>query len=92
MSRRIAIVAVGLPLAVSACGTKQTLAEAVKCDDFKRLADGTWSAIQDISLDYIINGVQHQLNFPRDTSINGSIARQEPQLVPALERKCGPGR
>jgi hypothetical protein len=77
-------------LILAACGTKQTLEQAVQCDAFKRGADGTWSAIQDVSLDFLLDGVQHQLNLSKGVTVSATVARQEPQLLPTLERKCAP--
>jgi hypothetical protein len=77
-------------LMLAACGTKQTLEQAIQCDAFKRGADGTWSAINDVSLDFLLDGVQHQLNLSKGVTVSATVARQEPQLLPTLERKCAP--
>ena len=81
-----------LSFALFGCGTKQTLEQAIQCDAFKRSADGTWSASRDVSLDYLRDGTQYQLNFSKGVAVKGKSASQEAQLLPVLERKCKPNR
>ena len=82
------VLALALSLALFGCGTKQSLDEAIQCDAFQRGPDGTWSASKDVSLDYVRDGTQYQLNFSKGAAVKGNIAAQEPRLVPALDTKC----
>ena len=75
-------------LSVSACGTKQTLDQAIHCDEFHRLSDGSWSATKDVSLDYLLNGIQHQLNYSKDAHIEQKGEHDRSQLTAALDKKC----
>jgi hypothetical protein len=86
----MAAIASLLPL--TGCGTKQTLEQAVHCDDFERLADGTWSTNRDVSLDYLSNGIENQLNISKGVAVNRIVGGQKRQLLPVLERKCAPSR
>lgn len=77
-----------LSLAVCGCGTKQTLEQAIQCDAFKHGPDGMWSASKDVTLDYVRDGTQHQLNFNKGVVVTAKIAAEEPRLVSALDAKC----
>ncbi|MGO9135189.1 MAG: hypothetical protein ACLP8A_14250 [Methylovirgula sp.] len=74
---------------LSACGTKQTLDEAIHCDEFRRLSDGSWSTTKDVSLDYLLNGIEYQLNYSKDLHINQKGGSEGSQLSAALDKKCG---
>jgi|GEM_PF-4117162 len=75
-------------LFVGACGTKQTLDQAIHCDDFRRLSDGSWSATRDVSLDYLLNGIEYQLNYSKDVHIEQKGEHDGSQLTAALNKKC----
>lgn len=75
-------------LSVSACGTKQTLDQAIHCDEFHRLPDGSWSTTKDVSLDYLLNGIQYQLNYSKDVHIKQIAQGDGSQLTAALDKKC----
>ena len=76
-------------LALSACGTKQTLEQAIDCDQFKHLADGTWSTAKVVSLDFLQDGTEHQLNYSSGLIITGKRDREEALVAAALDKKCG---
>jgi hypothetical protein len=79
-----------LSLALSACGTKQTLEQAIDCGQFKHLPDGAWSTAKDVSLDFLQDGVEHQLNYSSGgLTINGKRGHDEALLSAALDKKCG---
>jgi hypothetical protein len=88
--RRLLLASLALSLVLAACGTKQTLEQAVQCDAFTRAPDGTWSTSKDVSLNYLRDGVEHQLNMDKGLSVTGKVAGMEPQLAATLERKCVP--
>lgn len=79
-------------LTLTGCGTKQTLDQAVHCDEFERLADGNWYTNRDVSLDYLSNGIENQLNMSKGVAVNRIAGDQKRQLFPVLERKCAPNR
>lgn len=78
-----------LSLALSACGTKQTLEQAIDCGQFKHLPDGTWSTAKDVSLDFLQDGREHQLNYSGGLIITGKKDPDEALLSAALDKKCG---
>lgn len=78
-----------LSLTLSACDTKQTLEQAIDCGQFKHLPDGTWSTAKDVSLDFLLDGKEHQLNYSSALIINGKRDRDEALLSAALDKKCG---
>ncbi len=78
---------VGLAFTTGACGTKQTLEQAINCAQFKRLPDGTWSA-KDVSLDYLQDGTEYQFNINGSKIITGKNDREEALIVAALNKKC----
>ncbi len=85
----LAFLSVLLSLVLGACGTKQTLEQAVDCGQFKHLPDGTWSTAKDVSLDFLQDGREHQLNYSSGLIINGKRDRDEALLSAALDKKCG---
>jgi hypothetical protein len=82
------LLSLGIGLALGACGTYPTLAQAIKCDQFKRSADGSWITTTDVSLDYTENGTRYQSNFGKGVTITASSGRQSAEIVAALEKKC----
>jgi len=54
----VALLLVALSLTLAGCGSNQTIEQAIKCDQFKRLPDGTWSATTDVKLAYARDGFQ----------------------------------
>lgn len=76
-----------LGLALSACGTNQTLEQAINCDQFKRLPDGTWSA-KDASLDYVRDGKRYQFSFNGSIIITAKEGSEEAVLLATLDKKC----
>ena len=75
--------------ALSACGTKQTLEQAIDCGQFKHLPDGTWSTAKDVSLDFLQDSTEHQLNYSSGLIITGKRNGEEALVVAALDKKCG---
>jgi hypothetical protein len=75
-------------LSVSACGTKQTLDQAIHCDEFHRLSDGSWSTTKDVSLDYLLNGIEYQLNYSKGVLIKQQVEGDGSRLTAALDKKC----
>lgn len=58
----------GIGVAVAACGTPPPLDQAIKCDQFKRAPDGSWTTTTDVSLDYAENGTHYQSNFGKNVT------------------------
>ena len=87
--RSFVFLSVLLSLTLGACGTKQTLEQAIDCGQFKHLPDGTWSTAKDVSLDFLQDGVEHQLNYSSGLIINGKRDSDEALLLAALDKKCG---
>lgn len=75
---------------LSGCGTKQTLDQAIHCDDFRRLPDGSWSTVKDVSLDYLRDGTQYQLNYSKDVHLKQKAGDEATRLIDALDKKCVP--
>ena len=73
-------------LGLGACGTKQTLEEAVKCGQVTRQPDGTWSS-KGASLDYLRNGTQTQSNYAAGVAITQRNA-EDAELIAVLDKKC----
>jgi hypothetical protein len=46
------LLSLGIGLALGACGTYPTLAQAIKCDQFKRSADGSWITRHSLSVEF----------------------------------------
>ncbi len=78
----------GIGIALGACGTPPPLEQAIKCDQFKRSPDGSWTAVTDVSLDYTDNGTRYQSNFGKGVTITAASGGQNAQIVAALEKKC----
>jgi hypothetical protein len=75
---------------LSGCGTKQTLDQAIRCDDFRRLPGGEWSATKDVSLDYLRDGTQYQLNYSKNAQLKQNAGEETSRLTDALNKKCAP--
>ena len=79
----------GIGIALGACGTPPPLDQAIKCDQFTRSPDGTWTTTTDVSLDYdAANGTQTQWNAGKGATIKATSGRDNPEIVAALEKKC----
>jgi hypothetical protein len=50
----------GIGISLGACGTPPPLDQAIKCDQFKRSPDGSWTTTTNVSLDYAENGTHYQ--------------------------------
>jgi hypothetical protein len=79
----------GIGIALCACSKPPPLDQAVKCDQFKRLPDGSWVTTTDVSLDYTDNGTHDQDNFSKGVTLRASHDKQYATIVAALEKKCG---
>lgn len=55
---------------LAACGTPPPLDQAIKCDQFQRLPDGSWTTTTDVSLNYTDNGTKYQSNFGKRVTVN----------------------
>jgi hypothetical protein len=81
-------------LALGAFGQNNSLEKAVRCDQFKRLPNGQWVAVQDISLVYgwrtIGNFVlgSYQWNFNNGTTVTGNGGSEDARLFAALNKVC----
>ena len=78
----------GIGVALGACGTPPPLDQAIKCDQFKRSPDGSWTTTTNVSLDYAANGTHYQSNFGKGVAITATSGRQNAEIVAALEEKC----
>jgi len=85
----LGFVLISLSMTLGACGTKQTLDEAIKCDDFRRLPDGSWYTVKDVSLDYDLDGTEHQTNYSNGVTIRAKND-EGARVLAALEKKCAP--
>lgn len=90
-NRGVVVCLVAVAFAVAACGTKQTLDDAIHCDQFKRQSDGSWS-VKDVSLDYIRDGKQYQFNWTGAATITGKQGSEEALILAALDKKCVAGQ
>ena len=75
-------------LALGACG-KDTLQQAITCDQFKRLPNGAWVTVKDVSIDYERHFGNYQLNFGKGAIITGTGDSEGARLLTALNGKCG---
>jgi len=87
-SRALAATLLGIGIALGACSKPQPLDQAVKCDQFKRLPDGSWITTTDVSLDYTDNGTQYQDNFGSGVTLSASGGGHNATIVAAIEKKC----
>ena len=81
----VLVVACALPLQL-ARAQDVTLRDAIKCEEFKRNADGSWLA-KSVSLNYG-PGKKTQLNL-FDTTIT---QKTHPDVFAILNEKCAPAR
>ncbi len=86
--RRMTLPLLGIGIALGACGTPPPLDQAIKCAQFKRLPDGSWTTTIDVSLDYAENGTHWQENFSKGVTISGGRGGQDTAIVAAIEKKC----
>jgi hypothetical protein len=84
--RTLALVLLGIGVAIGACSNPPPLDQAIKCDQFKRLPDASWSTTADVSLDFMDNGTHYQDNFGKGVTISAS--GHNAVIVAALEKKC----
>jgi hypothetical protein len=82
------VVLLGIGVALCSCGTPPPLDQAVKCEQFNRSPDGSWTTATDVSLDYAENGTHYQENFSKGGTIRASGGRQFAEIVATLEKKC----
>jgi hypothetical protein len=75
---------------LSGCGTKQTLDQAISCNDFRRLPDGIWSTTKDVSFDYLRDGTEYQSNYSKNALLKQNAGGETSRLIDALNKKCGP--
>jgi hypothetical protein len=68
-----------------------TLKDAIQCKDFKRKANGSWSA-EDVSLSYGSGKNQMQLNLFGPTTIAKGQTFDGVDLWGLLNEKCGAGQ
>jgi len=67
------------------------LEQAIKCDQFSRLPDGSWST-KDVSLDYVRDGRRYQTNFSDGAVISAKSGGEVAMVFAALNHKCIPHR
>lgn len=84
----IAALFLGAGVALGACGTPPPLDQAIKCDQFKRAPDGSWTTTTDVSLDYAENGTHYQSNFGKGLTITPTSGPVNAEIVAALDKKC----
>lgn len=75
-------------IALGACSNPPPLDQAIKCDQFKRLPDGSWVTTADVSLDYTDNGVKNQDNFSKGVTLSAGHGDHDAMIVAGLEKKC----
>jgi hypothetical protein len=87
---------VAVSLALGGCGSNQTLEQAIKCDQFKQLPDGTWSATTDVKLAYARDGLQlwgyhvkgrYWTNYTKGSIITSKDS-EDAVVLAALDKKC----
>lgn len=88
MRSSLALLLVLIMLGLSGCGPKQNLEQAIQCDQFKRLPDGSWSTAKDVSLNYLRNGVETQTNLSEGLTITARISADAALIAAALDKKC----
>jgi hypothetical protein len=84
--RTLALAVLGIGAALCTCSSPPSLDQVVKCEQFKRLPDGSWTAAADVSLDYTDNGKQYQDSFSQGVTLNAT--GNNPAIIAALEKKC----
>jgi len=90
------LLSVAFSLPLGGCGSSQTLQQAINCDQFKRLPDGSWSAVTDVKLAYARDGLQlwgyhvkgrYWTNYDKGSIITGKDSEGAVVLA-ALDKKC----
>lgn len=82
----------GSLLVLGGCGPNRTLEQAIQCDQFKRLPDGTWSATQEVVLDYKSKNTHYQLTYTKGSKITvdtAKEAREDKEVPKVLEWLIG---
>lgn len=87
-SRTLAGLLFGIGIALGACSNPPPLDQTIKCDQFKRLPDGSWVTTADVSLDYTDNGAKNQDNFSKGVTLSASHGDHDAMIVAGLEKKC----
>jgi hypothetical protein len=82
----------GIGIVLGACSKPPPLDQAIKCDQFKRLPDGSWVTTADVSLDYTDNGINNHDNFSKGVTLSASHGDHYAMIVAELEKKCGTGK
>jgi hypothetical protein len=82
-------IVLGIGIALGACSKPPPLDQVIKCNQFKRLPDGSWITTADVSLDYTDNGTHYQDNFSNGVTLSASGRGHNATLVAGLEKKCG---
>jgi hypothetical protein len=86
----VGLVLMSLAMTLGACGTKETLDEAITCDGFRRQPDGSWSTTKNVSVDYDLDGTEHQTNYSNGVVIRAEDGEENARILAALEKKCAP--
>lgn len=87
-SRTMVLLLLSIGGALDACDTPPPLDQAIKCEQFTRSPDGSWTTTTDVSIDYAKNGTHYQENLGKGVTISASRDGQEAAIVAALEKKC----
>jgi len=66
-----------------------TLEQAVRCDQFKRLPDGGWVAVQQVSLTYGRRVGHYNLSYGKGTPVTGTGDSEGAHLLSVLNKVCG---
>ena len=65
------------------------LDQAVACDPFKRLPNGTWVTVKDVSLSYKRYFGNYQSNYGKGSIITGTGNSESARLLTALNKVWG---
>jgi hypothetical protein len=63
--------------------------QSVTCDGFKRLPNGTWVTVKDVSINYERHFGDRQLNYGKGWIITGTGDSEGARLLKALNKVCG---
>jgi hypothetical protein len=77
---------------VSGCGSTQPIDQAIQCNQFTRLSDGSWSPTTEVSIDYAQNGTRYQANYAKGVVLKTYNGGQDALIVAALQKKCAPSQ
>jgi hypothetical protein len=89
-------VLIALFVAVGVLAKNESLEKVVRCDQFKRLPDGNWIALQDVSLAYGWRTIgtltlgNYQLSFGKGTVVGPNGGSENARLFAALNKRCRP--